>query len=104
MLRKIIFGLILLVLILGGILFFLFKYQEKKNPEIVNQTFGERVSEIFPVLNNKEEVDGNVSSTTEEIGENIGIDITQQKGRGLYQDYASYPKTQFLEQQLLKQS
>ncbi len=73
MLRKIIFGLIILVLILGGILFFLFKYQEKTNPEAVNQTFVERVSDIFPVLNTKEE--DSTSSTTEEIGENIGIDI-----------------------------
>lgn len=74
MLRKIIFGLIILVLILGGILLFLFKYQEKKNPEIVNQPFSERVSEIFPIFNNKEST--NVSSTTENIGESIGIDIT----------------------------
>lgn len=75
MLRKIIFGLIILVLILGGILFFLFKYQEKRNPEVVDQPFYERVSDIFPVFNNEESGD-NVSSTTEEVGENIGIDIT----------------------------
>ncbi|MDQ5950613.1 MAG: hypothetical protein QG585_555 [Patescibacteria group bacterium] len=75
MLRKIIFGLIILILILGGILFFLFKYQEKRNPEVVNQPFSERVSDIFPVFNN-EKNNGDVSSTTEEVGESIGIDIT----------------------------
>lgn len=74
MLRKIIFGFIILILILGGILFFIFKYQEKANPEVVNQTFSERISDIFPVINTDEKEFP--PDTTEEIGESIGIDIT----------------------------